>query len=247
MRLPDSSAINPGRYTLPMSRLFVFRLSSLSRPPAHADAIESSDAGLFVRNEAMVAAPPGRVFSTLTDRVGMWWDASHTFSGDPKNLSIEAKAGGCFCERLPNGGSVRHLSVIYVDPDKELRLEGGLGPLQESAVAGVMIWKLMQAGSSTQVTLTYAVGGYRPGGKPVATPVDGVLRDQLARLKRLVETGRLDTVVSVLGVCTRPAQRKRPRVVFRLPGRILPRKQGSDFSVCICVFVCSWPIQRADL
>jgi len=157
---------------------------------SRAEVIESSDAGLFVKNEAVIAAPSGRVFSTLTERVGMWWNSSHTFSGDSKNLTIEPRAGGCFCERLPNGGSVRHLSVIYVDPGKELRLEGGLGPLQESAVAGVMVWRLTEKGGSTQVTLSYTVGGYRPGGlRPLAMPVDGVLREQLARLKRLIETG----------------------------------------------------------
>jgi uncharacterized protein YndB with AHSA1/START domain len=178
-----------------MSRVLVLAsfMIGIAVLPASADVIESTDAGLLVRNEASVAAPPGRVFSTLTERVAMWWDSSHTFSGDAKNLSIEPKAGGCFCERLANGGSVRHLSVIYVDPGKELRLEGGLGPLQESAVTGVMIWKLTEAGSNTQVMLSYAVGGYRPGGLHLlAMPVDGVLREQLVRLKRLVETGRAD-------------------------------------------------------
>ena len=73
-------------------------------------------------------------------------------------------------------------------------------------MAGVMIWKLTESGGSTQVTLTCAVGGYRQGGlRPLAMPVDGVLRDQLARLKRFgrnrtragaVTTGEFGQLVS---------------------------------------------------
>jgi uncharacterized protein YndB with AHSA1/START domain len=176
-----------------MSRLLVLASAFLGVAwlTVNAEVIESADGGFLVRNEAVVMAPAERVFNTLTERIGMWWESSHTFSGDARNLSIEPRAGGCFCERLSNGGSVRHLSVIYVDPGKELRLEGALGPLQQAPVTGVMIWRLTESGSGTRVALSYAVGGYRPGGvRPLAMPVDGVLHDQLARLKRFVETGR---------------------------------------------------------
>ena len=49
---------------------------------------------------------------------------------DAKNLSIDARPGGCFCEKLPNGGGVEHARVVYVAPREVLRLSGALGPLQ---------------------------------------------------------------------------------------------------------------------
>jgi len=73
--------------------------------------------------------------------------------------------------------------VVYVEPGKTLRLRGGLGPLQEMAVAGAMTFRFEQSGAITQITLTCTVGGYRPHGLAmVAEAVDGVLRDQLERL-----------------------------------------------------------------
>jgi hypothetical protein len=65
---------------------------------------------------------------------------SHTFSGNAHNLSIEEKAMGCFCEKLPDGGGVSHMEVVYFAPGKTLRLSGALGPLNTWAapVDGVL-------------------------------------------------------------------------------------------------------------
>lgn len=159
--------------------------------PAKADVVESVDNGFLVRNEALINAAPFKVYGALVGQIGSWWDPAHTFSGDSRNLSIDPKPGGCFCERLPNGGGVRHLTVVFVSPGKELRLTGALGPLQESGLAGSMSWKLSEVGTGTKVELSYSVGGYRSGGlRSLASPVDSVLRGQLFRLKTYVETGR---------------------------------------------------------
>ena len=161
--------------------------------PLRGEVIESTAAGFLVRNTAAINAPPAKVYTALTDGVGRWWDPVHTFSHDARNLSLDAKPGGCFCERLPDGGGLEHMRVIYASPVKLLRLTGAIGPLQEAALAGTMTWSLSQAGGGTRVELSYAVGGFRAGGfRDIPTVVDGVLRGQLARLKALVETGRPD-------------------------------------------------------
>jgi uncharacterized protein YndB with AHSA1/START domain len=161
--------------------------------PLRGEVIESTAAGFLVRNTAAISAPPAKVYSALTDGVGRWWDPAHTFSHDARNLSLDAKPGGCFCERLPGGGGVEHMSVLYASPGKLLRLTGAIGPLQEAALAGTMTWSLSQAAGGTTVELSYAVGGFRAGGfRDIPTVVDGVLRGQLARLKALLETGRPD-------------------------------------------------------
>jgi hypothetical protein len=54
-----------------------------------------------------------------------------------------------------------------------------------------MTWTLAAAGAATTVNLSYAVGGFRDAGFPAVAPaVDGVLLEQLLRLKRFVETGK---------------------------------------------------------
>jgi uncharacterized protein YndB with AHSA1/START domain len=132
------------------------------------------------------------VWAALID-VGSWWNAEHTWSGNAKNLSLDPRPDGCFCEKLDKGGGVRHLTVAYVAPEQILRLTGGLGPLQGLAVAGTMTWTLKGGAGATTVEVSYAVGGYRPGGfGELAPAVDGVVREQLLGLKALVETGKSD-------------------------------------------------------
>src|SRR5262245_32756158 len=161
--------------------------------PLLGEVVETTAAGFLVRETTTINAPPAKVYTTLTDRVGGWWDPAHTFSNDARNLSLDARPGGCFCERLPDGGGVQHMSVVYASPGKLLRLNGAIGPMQEAALAATMTWNLSQAGSGTTVELTYTVGGFRAGGfRDLPTVVDGVLRGQLARLKAFVETGHPD-------------------------------------------------------
>ena len=159
-------------------------------PPA---SVVVSPNGFVIRQEIYVRAESQKVWTTLVDQVGGWWKSEHTFSKDSKNLSIDARPGGCFCERLPNGGGVEHLRVVHVKPGELLRLSGALGPLQTSALAGPLTWKLTGADGATKIELSYIVGGFMEGGfDKVAPAVDSVLHEQLLRLKSFVETGRPD-------------------------------------------------------
>ena len=83
-----------------------------------------------------VQAMPALVYERLVHHVGDWWNSAHTFSHDAHNLSIQDKAMGCFCETLPDGGSVRHMEVLNAAPGKALVLSGALGPMQSLAVTG---------------------------------------------------------------------------------------------------------------
>jgi hypothetical protein len=54
-----------------------------------------------------------------------------------------------------------------------------------------MEWTFKAQGAGTHRQLVYNVAGYSPGGlKPLAPLVDGVLAEQVTRLKAFVETGR---------------------------------------------------------
>jgi hypothetical protein len=60
-----------------------------------------------------------------------------------------------------------------------------------SGAAGHLIWQLTDKDGHTSLTQTYDVGGYYPGGLDKLAPaVDGVLGEQLERLKHYVETGK---------------------------------------------------------
>ena len=95
--------------------LGILALVMLSGTPAQS-APEITPNGFLVKLEVSVNAPATKVYDTLVGQIGSWWDSQHTYSGDAKNLSIDARPGGCFCEKLPNGGGVEHARVIYIVP-----------------------------------------------------------------------------------------------------------------------------------
>ena len=158
---------------------------------AFADVVEATPGGLLVRFEATVNAPPDKAYAALTGEVGSWWNMDHSYSRDGKMMSIDARPGGCFCEKLPNGGGVEHMRVVFAMPGSTLRLQGGLGPLQTAGVVGSMSWRFIAAPAGTKIEMSYSVGGYLQGGlDKMSGPVNGVLGEQFTRLKTYIETGK---------------------------------------------------------
>ena len=174
-------------------RIALFSIALLSLATvARAAVVDSQPGGFEVKETVDIGARAAKVWDALGE-IGAWWKSEHTYSGDAKNLSLDLKLGGCFCERLPGGGGVQHMQVVYVRPSQIVRLAGGLGPLQGTGADGHMTLALKETADHTALTLTYDVGGYAKGGLAgLAGPVDGVLGEQAARLKRYVETGKPD-------------------------------------------------------
>jgi uncharacterized protein YndB with AHSA1/START domain len=159
--------------------------------PARAAVNDSSANGFTDKIELSIQARPLDVYRRVVNNVGDWWNSMHTFSGDAHNLSIDGKAMGCFCEKLPGGGSVQHMQVVYADPGKKLVFRGALGPLQSIAATGSMTIQLTPAGEGTKLAVVYTVTGYLPAGMNTwAEPVDSVLGEQFTRLKSLIESGK---------------------------------------------------------
>lgn len=166
-----------------MIRLFVLTLIALTTSPLAADVTMSSEQGFTVRHTLMTPADPFLVYRTMTAHIDQWWNPEHSWSGKAANLYVEAERGGCFCERLPNGGHVEHLRIIYLAPGEEIRFDGALGPLQAMAVTGRMLWKIEAAGDGSKISFTYHVFGHPEGGlSGIAAAVDGVVGEQLQRL-----------------------------------------------------------------
>jgi hypothetical protein len=156
---------------------------------ASGAVLSAAPDGFEVSEAAHIAAAPDKVYAALVTP-SRWWDPVHTFSRDASNLSLEPRAGGCWCERLPDGGSVEHMVVVWADPGKALRLHGTLGPLQGLGAAGALTFTIKPAEVGSDIEMRYTVGGYTKDGLGgLATPVDSVLGDQLNRLKSFVETG----------------------------------------------------------
>ncbi len=168
---------------------FLAMMAFLLVTGAAAEVADSAANGFTIKQTVTMKATPEQVYRAVI-QVGSWWDSAHTYSGDAHNLSIEEHAGGCWCEKLPSGGAVRHMEVAALMPGKMVRFTGGLGPLQAMGVSGSMTFQITPVEGGTKLEFSYAVGGYAAGGlNALAAPVDGVLAQQLARLKSYVETG----------------------------------------------------------
>jgi uncharacterized protein YndB with AHSA1/START domain len=173
------------------SRLILALCALLGAPAALAEVL-GADAGAFsTRTQVTIAAPPGRVYERLL-KVGSWWSDEHTYSGAARNMRLQARPGGCWCEALEKGGFIEHGRVVYAQPGRNLRLDSALGPLHEVGGSGSLDVRLEPEGSGTKLTLTYVGQGFDPknGFASMARLFDGVFAEQLRRLKRLVETGR---------------------------------------------------------
>ena len=153
-----------------------------------AAVTDSAANGFVSKTSVTISAPPEEVYRRMVRNVGDWWDPAHTFSGDAHNLGIEEKPMGCFCEKLQNGGGVRHMEVVNFAPGKTLVMSGALGPPQSMAVAANLTIQLAPVPAGTRVDVTYAVTGYMAGGvNTLAAAVDGVTGQQFIRLKNLIE------------------------------------------------------------
>lgn len=166
--------------------------------PAQAAVTDLASNGFTITQAMTIAAPPDKVFATLL-LPARWWSSAHTFSGSSANMNIDARAGGCFCETLPGAGSVQHLQVLGVKSGAFLRMQGMLGPFQAVAGNGVMTFTLAPDAAGTKLDMTYQVAGYanlKIDGKGYdvwSKAADGMLSEQLARLKRAVETGSAES------------------------------------------------------
>jgi uncharacterized protein YndB with AHSA1/START domain len=156
--------------------------------PVAAEVKSVTEYGFETSSAITINASPAQVYTAL-GRPARWWNKAHTYSGKAENMTIEQKAGGCFCENIPaDKASIEHGRVVYAQAGKAMRLVGGLGPLQSEGVSAALTFALTPEGAGTKVVMTYVVGGYiRQGAKTLAPLVDQVLAEQLAGLKRYAE------------------------------------------------------------
>lgn len=148
---------------------------------APAAVVSSGEHGFELVYSHVVPGPPAETMEGFAN-VEQWWDEEHTYSGSASNLSLKLQPGGCFCEKLPNGGGIEHMRVAYADPGKRVVLTGSLGPLLYEATSAVLDVKFEPAGSGTKVVANYRVAGFANGGAAKLAPlVDQVLGTMMTR------------------------------------------------------------------
>jgi hypothetical protein len=154
---------------------------------AAAEVLSVGSSGFEVKQTVHVAAASDKAYAALL-QPARWWNSDRTFSGNAANLVLEARAGGCWCETLPDGGSVEHLRVVYVVPGKSLRLRGALGPFQGMGADGALTWVLKSGTSGTDISVSYTLGGYaKDGFEALSKAADHVLGEQIERLRKLID------------------------------------------------------------
>jgi hypothetical protein len=161
--------------------------------PASAEVVRATDNSFVSRHEVVVEADPKAVWLALISPAD-WWQSEHTWSGKAKNLSLMPKAGGCFCETIPEvdepgrftlEGSVEHMRVIQAYPESALRMVGSLGPLQSEPVTGVLTIAISKVEKGTRIVWEYNVGGPMRYEVPVISKaVDGVMGAQITALAK---------------------------------------------------------------
>ena len=169
--------------TRPIALAFV---AALIAGPAVADVTASGPDSFRLDYAVDVETTPEVAYAAVGE-VGRWWEASHTYSGDAANLSLALAPGGCFCEALPGGG-VEHGRVMIAWPERMVRLDAALGPLQEMGVNGVLTFAWTPTPDrpdNLRLSVAYLVNG--PGVGDLAPVVDQVIGAQVSNWVRFIE------------------------------------------------------------
>lgn len=146
-----------------------------------AQVVRSASDGFQIKIVKTTQLDPAAAYACLVDDISQWWDADHTYSGKSENVSMDLERQ-CLYERLPDGGFVRHLEIVYCQPGKMLRLTGGLGPLQELGCTGAMTFRFVPKGDGAELEMTYNVVASKDQQlDKIAPAVAQVLEGQLDR------------------------------------------------------------------
>ncbi len=151
--------------------------------PAAAEVVSADAHGFEIRHSINLVVSQAQAFNSFA-QIRNWWPKDHTFSGNSANLSLELRPGGCFCERLDNGGGVEFMRVGFLKPGERVVLRGALGPTLFNANIAVMDVEVGRISGGSKITMIYRASGFEKGnGTELAPLVDQVLGEQMKRLR----------------------------------------------------------------
>lgn len=175
-----------------MRRILLFALVILGlSSPAYAEVEASGASGFSLILNTTVPVPPKDAYKRFV-QVKSWWSPEYTASGAARTLKLDAKPGGCLCEKLPDGGFMRHFQTARSDPGALLVLSNGMGPLNAIGAQGSLQVEFKPQGSGTAVTLRYMAFGYSVNGWGGYAPQsDRIWQTQLQRYATFAGGGKL--------------------------------------------------------
>jgi uncharacterized protein YndB with AHSA1/START domain len=137
--------------------------------PAAAEVKLATAEAMLIRHEFRIGAPAAAAWDSL-QHPERWWPADHTWSGRRESLSLDATAGGCFCEHW-EGGSAQHGRVVMALPGTALKIDAALGPFLEMAISGILAVSLAEQDGVTTAVVTYRVSGDAGHGLDQLAPI----------------------------------------------------------------------------
>ncbi len=166
--------------------LIIAAASALAASPASAEVVERSADHFVLRYAVAMEASPEDFIDAL-EHIGEWWNPSHTYSGDSRNLSLMLDPGTCFCEAMPDGSAFEHGAVYEYDAGTGVLIDAALGPLKGKTT--LANWSIGWTGANrgTELIMSYVVRGEGVGA--IADGVDAVMGEQFQRMVRFVEYG----------------------------------------------------------
>jgi hypothetical protein len=175
-----------------MRRIVLFVLLFLGlAAPAYGEVEASGASGFSLILNATVNLAPKDAYKRFVE-VKNWWSPEYAASGAAKNLKLDAKPGGCLCEKLADGGFMRHFQIARADPGSLLVLSNGMGPLNAIGAQGSMQIEFKPQGSGTAVTLRYMAFGYSVNGWGGYAPqADRIWQTQMQRYATYAGGGKL--------------------------------------------------------
>lgn len=167
-----------------ISYLLCSLIAFTSAPSSVQAKVTATSESHFVVEHEVAVPLDAQSSYRLLGKPSQWWNSGHTWSGDAKNMSMQLKAGACFCE-IWQGNSVMHAQVITARPGELLRLQGALGPLQDMAVNAVLTFTLKKEQAGTKVLMSYRVNGNASNNLSAIAPiVDKVMGEQLEGFRK---------------------------------------------------------------
>ena len=153
--------------------------------PAQAEVVSRDENGFTLRFSTTAENDPADIPGAL-QALPDWWEASHTYSGDSKNLSLDLTPGGCWCEKLPDNPAFDHGRTVSVAADR-IVFDAPFGPLRGKATKAELIVTWPGAGRGWTPTWTFVVEG--PGLGVMADGVDRVMATGFRRWMHHLEYG----------------------------------------------------------
>jgi uncharacterized protein YndB with AHSA1/START domain len=137
--------------------------------------------------EVKIKATPSRVFEALTTQVASWWGAPYLYSELAKDIVLEPKIGGKFCEVWGEDEGKLWGIVTQLRKNEWLEITGSIG--MSGPVQGVLCYELKGVQGGTLLRLTHeAIGPISPR---IRSGYASGWKDLLGtRLKAFLETGK---------------------------------------------------------